>query len=337
MSRPDQPIALNLARVVHRLLTDPRGWRVDRLKADLDIADRTYRKYRGLLRDHLEPLMSPDGRWQIDEVTDGEARYLRLRGATEAAEAETGFLGRVAGFWLARKLFEFSGDSELRDAVEGGWAEFVAGIKDRPFYLGHLLRHTDRMLHFVADAPKDYRGHEAHLRTILRALFYCRQVEVLYTTPGDLEPRRYTLCPLTLVMWRGGLYVAAIFEDGGKVYLFAVERIRSIEVTRQRFRYPTEAEYHPAEHFAGAFGIFHRDDVPPARVEVRFAAKPWLHRYLQERTWHPSQVFTEAPDGHLVMTMTVSGFEEVLPWLRSFGEDAEALAPPELVQRLAKN
>ena len=119
--------------------------------------------------------------------------------------------------------------------------------------------------------------------------------------------------------------------------LFAVERLQAVQVTAQRFRYPTEAEYNPVEHFAGAFGIFHREGAAPVRIEARFAAKPWLHRYLQERTWHPSQVFTQDPEGHLVLTMTVSGFEEVVPWLRSFGDDAEPIGPPELVEILAKN
>jgi len=44
-----EPIALNLARIVHRLLVSPRGWRKEALCDELDIAPRTYRKYKLLL------------------------------------------------------------------------------------------------------------------------------------------------------------------------------------------------------------------------------------------------------------------------------------------------
>jgi len=263
-------------------------------------------------------------------VAEGEARYLRLRRSAGAAEDHPGFLGRLAGFWLARRLFAFSGDSDLRDAVEGSWAEFVAGIKDKPFYLGHLLRHSDRMLHFIPDAPKDYSGKEAHIATVLRALFYSRKIDVDYRAITGTEQRSHLLCPLTLVMWKGGLYVVASHTEGGKPYMFAIDRLEAVRATKERFRYPDPADYSPEDHFSGAFGIFHSEGGADIRVEARFAAKPWLARYLKERTWHPSQVFTKDKAGRLFLTMDIGNLEEVAPWLRSFGGDVEVLAPSDL-------
>ena len=334
MTRPDQPIALNLARIVHRLMVEPRGWRIDLLKSELGIADRTYRKYRGLLQDHFEVLLAPGGQWTIDEVSDGEARYLRVRGQGNAVEERSGFLGRAAGYWLARKLFAFSGDSELRDAVEGNWAEFVAGIKDKPFYLAHLLRHADRMLHFVADAPKDYTHHESTISNLLRALFYGRKIQVDYRPYPEQDSKSFLLLPLTLVLWRGGLYLVASFNEEGRPYLFALERLEHVELTPSRFRYPSEARYHPEEYFSGSFGIFQSEGQEAQDIELRFAAKPWLHRYIKERTWHPSQVVSTDPQGHLLLQMSVEGFEELLPWIRSFGTDVEVLGPKELIELL---
>ena len=337
MSGPDHPIALNLARIVHRLLVDPRGWRVDLLHEDLGVAPRTYRKYRGLLRDHLEHAIDPSGRWRIEEVAEGEARYLRLKVAEDSEENRQGFLGRLAGFWLARRLFEFSGDSELRDAAEGAWAEFVAGIKDKPFYLGHLLRNSERMLHYVPDRPKDYHGHEDHIAQLLRALFYSRQVELTYHSMSKDELTTHELCPLTLLMWRSALYLVASYKQDGHPYLFGIERIESVQTLPDRFRYPSPAEYDPAELFQGSFGIWQQPGARTQRVELRFAAEPWLHRYLKERTWHPSQVFTEDPQGRLHMTMDISSLVEVAPWVRSFGGDVDVLAPGELVEELKTN
>ena len=61
------PIALNLACILHHMLIDPRGWRVEALKEEFGIADRTYRKYRGLLSEHF----AFDKQWTCTEVSDG--------------------------------------------------------------------------------------------------------------------------------------------------------------------------------------------------------------------------------------------------------------------------
>ena len=326
---PD-PIALNLARLVHRLLVEPRGWRVDSIQRELDIADRTYRKYKRTLTDNFEHLLDPSGRWKIEEVREGEARYLRLCVNEGAAEDRPGFLARVASYWLVRDVFSFTGDSALANALEGPWFELIEGIGDKPFFLRHLLRNTDRMLHYVPDAPKDYTGHEATLSTLLRALFYTRRVSFEYASGEGTRWRKQALCPLTLVMWRSALYLVGAYEPKGKPYLFAVERMRGVKRLKERFEYPDLAQYHPEKLFEGSFGIWQHPDAEPVAVELIFAAQPYLKRYLRERTWHPSQQFEDLDDGRLKLTFSVTSMVEVEPWIRSFGKDVETVCPSDV-------
>ena len=322
----ETPIALNLARLLHRLLVNPRGWRVESLLRELDIRPRTYRKYRGLLRDHLEPLIDPAGRWKVVEVDDGGTRYLRLRVDDPAAEDQPGFLGRVAGLWLARRLLAFAGDSELRNALEGAWSDLREGVADKPFYLGHLLLNTDRMVHVVPDAPKDYAGREEAIERLLHGLFFTRRIAFEYN-PASGRSRSHVVCPLTLALWRSALYLVAAYEPEGKPYLFAVDRMDDVRDAGGRFRYPSARDYDPERLFEGAFGVFVEADSEPTAVKLRFAADTWLHRYLQERTWHPSQRFVELEDGRLEMSFEVTSMVEVWPWIRSFGQDVEVLRP----------
>lgn len=330
MPQPSAPLALNLARVLHRLMVDPRGWRVDRLMDELEIRPRTYRKYRALLRDHLEHLIDPSGGWHVAEVKDGEARYLRLSVQPEHAESGSGFLGQIAAFWLAREVFAFSGDGDLASALDSAWADLLGAVGDRDFVLGHLLRNVDRMLLAVPDAPKDYRGHEQVINDALRALFYRRVVRIRYRSITRDDEREHELCPLTLVVWRSGLYLVAAYAPEEKPYLFAVERIAGLDVTRKRFRYPDATAYAPAKMFEGSFGIWQSSDTPEP-VELVFAASPYLHRYLRERTWHTSQRFSELEDGRLRMEFTVNSTVEVVPWVRSFGADVEVVRPAGLL------
>ena len=64
---PSKPIALNPATIVHRLLTNARGWEVQDLCDELEIADRTYRKYRQLLQEEFLPLIRR-GKGLVQEV-----------------------------------------------------------------------------------------------------------------------------------------------------------------------------------------------------------------------------------------------------------------------------
>ncbi|MCA8921619.1 MAG: hypothetical protein KDD82_07390 [Planctomycetes bacterium] len=66
----------DLARIVQRLVTDPAGWRVDELCAELELPEGTYREYRRLLQEEFSPREGDPS--LIQEVTEGGARTLRL-------------------------------------------------------------------------------------------------------------------------------------------------------------------------------------------------------------------------------------------------------------------
>ncbi len=333
---PDSPTALNLSRVVIRLLMDPRGWRVDLLKADLGIADRTWRKYRAMLKDHIEPRLDPEGHVTIEEVPEGDAKYLRLRIQSGDLEQVPNFRARLAAMWLTRKVFEFSGDGAFGGAADDEWSDLREGFGDRSFWLGsHMFKNTGRLLHFVPDAPKDYRGHEAAISTLLHALFHRRRVRFSYPKWNGDGLRAQVVCPLTLVMWRSALYLVGVHQVGKKAYVFAVDRMTDVTLHTGRFEYPSAAEYHPERLFGGSFGIWQDPDGHPQEFELVFAAKHWLHRYLRERLWHQSQEFEDLEDGRLRMTFTLTSTVEVYPWIRSFGGDVTMVRPVTAAARKA--
>lgn len=322
------PIALNLARIVHRLLVDPRGWRVDQLMDALEIKDRTYRKYRARLQDEMEPIFDPDGRLSVVEVTEGDARYLRLQTNGSPVDQHPDFLVHVAGLEFARRAFAFARDAGLEDALEGVYHDFVSRIADRPFFFGHLLKNLDRLIFLREDAPKDYSGQGEKLQRLFRALFTGCKVAIRYPEANSDALKQHTVCPLTMLVWRAGMYLVAAYKPSGRPYLFAIDRIESVEVSTSRFEYPTEAVYSPATLFEGSFGIFTvAPDTPQTDVDLVFQNQPWLKRYVRERRWHPSQVFEDLDDGRLRMTFQVASMVEVWPWIRGFGDAVTVVRP----------
>src|SRR5262249_57454550 len=80
---------------------------------------------------------------------------------------------------------------------------------------------------------------------------------------GGGTSRVHTFDPYTLAVYRGGLYLMGRSEHHYDVINLAVERIRSVEVTQERFEYPDR--YSPRRHHRGVFGIMRGDET---RVEL---------------------------------------------------------------------
>ncbi len=330
MTDRDEPyggptIALNLARILYRLLVDPRGWRVDALKSELGIADRTYRKYRALLQDEFNHLVD-EGHGLIVEVRDGDARYLRLADSEVPEEEHPRFIARVAALELARQSFDFLRATDIGKDLEAFQQEFWARVGDRTFVFRHLLNDLDRKLYHVPDAPKDYSGQQRKVWDILHALVFCKRLLVSYDS-GRKTWGPQLVDPLTLLVWRSGLYVVARMKGGRKEYLLAVDRMTQVERTGETFRYPAKADYRPEKLLDGSFGIFRDEAAKTIDVELLFANNKWLKQYVTERRWHPTQKFEEQPDGRLRMTFTVRAMQEVERWVRSFGDEVEWVRP----------
>jgi proteasome accessory factor B len=52
--------------------------------------------------------------------------------------------------------------------------------------------------------------------------------------------------------------------------------------------------------------------------------------------WHPTQQIEKQADGSLIFRVTVSGYEEMLYWVLSFGAQAEVLEPAPLRAAVAE-
>ena len=327
---PSQPIALNLATVVHRLLTNPRGWEIEALRSELGIADRTYRKYRQLLQEEFFPLIRR-GQGLVQEVQEGSARFLRIVEPSSEPDQVAGMLNRLTAHHLARQVLGFMGQGEGRSALDEAfhsfWQRTRAG-KRFPL-LNRIQRDLDRLFHYVPDAPKDYSAHDEVLGVVLESLVRSQQLRMLYESAAQ-GPKEHTIEPLTLAMYRSGLHLFARYAGHKRVYNFVVDRIQEAELLDTTFEYPSTATYSPQRFTQSSFGIFFQDRAPDramTKVELVFADQRWLKLFLRERQWVTGQAFREQKDGRLRMTFSTPCMTEVWPWIRSFGDDVQVISP----------
>jgi hypothetical protein len=321
---PDDPRALNLARISFKLLFQPGGVLVRPLMDELGIKDRTFRAYRQTL-DLMREFQDCDGGSLIVVSGRGDERRMFLRPSSGCGMDESHFAVRFAALNYARQTFSFMSDTPIAENIATFCNDYVAQVKNQTYVFNHLFRDGDRKFYYLPWAPKDYRGRGGDVHLIIRALTDNFKLRVTYESRSNDKPR--TVLPLTLVMWKSALYLIVQSEDRRRIYMMAVDRISHVEVKHDKFKYPDKAEYDPDRFLDGGFGIFVEPDRHPKEFELLFVANFDLHRQIQERKWHDSQRFETLPDGRMKMTFTVTTDVEVWPWIRSFGDAVQVIKP----------
>ncbi|GAB4169669.1 MAG: WYL domain-containing protein [Terrimicrobiaceae bacterium] len=111
---------------------------------------------------------------------------------------------------------------------------------------------------------------------------------------------------------------------------FVLVRMRNLEVTSQKFERPKR--FSIQAHLKNSFGIFRGE----GDYHVRLRFDPFAACLVRERQWAGNQTIQEEADGGLEMSLQLSSFEEIEPWILSWGEHVEVRAPHHLKNRIRR-
>ena len=137
-----------------------------------------------------------------------------------------------------------------------------------------------------------------------------------------------TVDPYYLVSYRGEWYLSSFCHHRNSIRTFGVSRIREAAILDESF---TMMHGMTAKKmFGDQFGIVWKEDFH--KVRIRFTAE--VAPYIRERQWHPTQQIVERRDGGLVLKFTTNHVNEVKDWVLSWGQNATALAPAGLVEKV---
>ncbi|MBI4013470.1 MAG: WYL domain-containing protein [Candidatus Rokubacteria bacterium] len=152
-----------------------------------------------------------------------------------------------------------------------------------------------------------------------------RRCRVEYLAPGRDAPKTFPYDPYRLLSVQGGMYCIGKVPAYANLVTLAVDRIRMIALTDERFE--PDPGFDPKRHEAEAFGIVWER---PMRVVVRFRADQ--APYVREREWHPSQRVRTLRDGRLELRVHAGGTLEIVRWVLGWGGAAEVVRPARLRQ-----
>jgi predicted DNA-binding transcriptional regulator YafY len=199
--------------------------------------------------------------------------------------------------------------------------------------LAHLLpqpiaRHVAATMLNVgrADPNEPFTRNFAH---VARAWADGRVIEFDYEPASEGAERRHArVRPYFLEPDAAGrsVYLIGFDETVSAMRTYKVERMRSSTLTGDRYEIPPD--FDPDAWLAHSWGIWSSETTEVTEVHLRFEASV-AHR-VRESIWHRSQRLDELPDGRVEMRLSVAGIVEIRPWVLSWGDAVEVLAPDSL-------
>lgn len=158
------------------------------------------------------------------------------------------------------------------------------------------------------------------------------QLRVEYHTMSRDAVNQRVVDPYHLGNINGNWYLFAFCHMRNEVRVFSPARIRSAEVTTERFRRP--ADFSIGDYLKDAFSIIKGGaETGLQKVRLRFVTS--VARYVRERVWHPSQTLSEGERGDLVLEMRLEALDEIKRWVLSWGAGVTVLDPPQLREWVA--
>ncbi|HIJ89209.1 MAG TPA: transcriptional regulator [Desulfuromonadales bacterium] len=294
-----------------RLLEARRGLTLDELAEECDVDRRTI--HRDL------NAVEQAGYTLTTEWIDGKKVYSFLTRSRNLPPI-TFTLPQLMSLYLLRSLGAHLAGTPFQAEIDELFKSIHSVLPDRhAAHLERIARVSLPLLHGV----RDYSPSAVFVSDLQKALLQQYRIRLKYAKKGKNEVDDYEVDPYTLVFHKGGIYLLGNTINRSGMRLFALERIRGVEVTRQRFEIPDS--YQPETHFSSAFGLV---SDAPMKVRVRFSAE--IAHAVKDRIWMPGQKIRTDSGGRVVVEFEAAGLMELISWVLSYGIHAEVLEPPEL-------
>ena len=161
-------------------------------------------------------------------------------------------------------------------------------------------------------------------RRVAGAVLERKRVRFRYRPRSTDSESQRTVSPQRLTHYRENWYLDGYDHDRKALRVFALDRMRELELLEQRADDVAEAELDA--HLASGYGIF--SGPAKAWATIRFA--PRAARWVADEHWHSKQEGRYLPDGRYELRVPYANAKELLMDVLRYGPEAEVVAPASL-------
>jgi predicted DNA-binding transcriptional regulator YafY len=228
--------------------------------------------------------------------------------------------------------------SQQRSILKGHFEKVIASIMDDVLakdkkgesFFAEIDDHVHISGHGSADGVKVVRK----ITEIIRAIDNCKVVKIDYLRTYDGNRRTREVEPYGLVCRHGSWYLYGLCRFNDRMRIYLLDQVQRLEVMENSiFKKP--ATFTLKKVFGSAWGIMISDDAQKAKVEtVRLHVKKGVAERFKAVRFHDSQKLKALPGDEAEVSFEVSGADEMIPWLVSWGGSLEVLEPQWLKEEL---
>ena len=181
----------------------------------------------------------------------------------------------------------------------------------------------------IEDIPSGHR----FLPVLMEAMKENLTIRIEYGKYGSPETEIRHVHPYAVKEFDRRWYVAGFSKEQGELRVYALDRIRSMEVTRERFILP--AGFDVENLFHDSYGVYLKEKGQKAD-SIIFRVSEKEARYLRDLPIHHSQTETGSKDGMVYFRIRVIPNDNLIMNLCKYGPRIEVLEPPHLRERLGR-
>lgn len=229
----------------------------------------------------------------------------------------------LMSLYLAKSHMTYLAGTPFADDLDGIIQKIQTGLPDK------TVNHLERIVQTSVPLQRPLRGYgkqKAVLDVLRKGLLLQHTLILHHQAPKYDDTISHRVDPYTLLLYQNGLYVMAYSHRAKDYRLFAIERIHRAELTDDAFVVRPDFSLKKLTEGFGIFGEAART------IRIRFSQA--VAHLVKERQWHTTQTIKSLKTGDVVLTMQTGGLDEITSWVLSWGENAQVLEPPELIEKV---
>ena len=304
-------------RILIALMYRRQGQTVKELSQEFQVNTRTILRDLNTLRSAGFPL--------AERVSDFGRKHWRLvEGGPQAPIHFT--WPEAVSLYLGRRFLDPLAGTEFWKSAQTAFEKIQSMLGEAA--LSQLDLVSRSFFQTIPGRP-DYSDKGEVIDQLMQAIEEHRIAFVAYQSERATEPVSLEMYPYGIAYHKGSLYLVAWSRDHESLRHFKIDRVSGVEI--QQLQFTPDPDFSLEKHFANSFGVYRRDGSAaekPKKIRIRFSSE--AARYVQEKTWHPSQKLKKEKDGSVVLEIHLDDTQELKAWTLSFGPKATVLEPESL-------
>ncbi|NLX91905.1 MAG: WYL domain-containing protein [Firmicutes bacterium] len=260
----------------------------------------------------------------------GKTRYL-FNGElpTSSIDANNALLMALGLYSQQRGLLKGHFETAIREILRDMLARISA--------YNNVFREIERHIHVSGYGSANPGKNVTKIKEIMRAIHHRKIIRMEYLRSYDGTLTKREVEPYGLVCRLNNWYLIANCLQQQKKRVFLLDHTIRLEVVEaSTFKWPEGFSLH--DYYGNAWGVWTPDDEQGHIKEtVRLKIAKGIAERFRLVSFHDSQQTEMLPDGEAMVTFTVKGASEMIPWLMSWGAAVEVLEPQWLRDAFVSN